>query len=81
MNRNKKNRDETFKYIHPEKCFVESTKIWLAEQSFSFKYESIEILFELTTEILLIFFFFNSNKKFSIVSKRMEMQIKITKLL
>ena len=48
---------------HPEKCLVETTKIWLTQQKFSFKYESIEILFELTKEILLFFFPCNSNKK------------------
>ena len=41
--------------MHPEKCFVESIKVYLAQQSFSFKYGSIETLFELTTEILMIF--------------------------
>ena len=50
------------KYSHPEKCFVESTKIWLAQQNFLIKYGSMEILFELTKEILLIFFCnFNKN--------------------
>ena len=43
--------------LHPEKCFVESTKIWLTQQNFSFKYGSIEILFELIERILLISFF------------------------
>ena len=33
---------------HPEKCFVETTKIWLAQQCFSFKYGPMEILLELT---------------------------------
>ena len=48
--------------LHPEKCFVESTKIWLVQQSFLFKYGSMEILFKLTTKILLIFFFSISTK-------------------
>ena len=57
---------------HPEKCFIESTKIWLAQQIFSFKYESMEILFEITKEILLIFFFFLQfqQKTFCIDSKK-----------
>ena len=59
--------------LYLEKCFVESKKIWLAQESFSFKYGPIEILFELTTKILLIFF--------AIPTKNMELQIKITKLL
>ena len=58
-----------FACIHPEKCFVESTKIWLAQQSFSFKYEPMKILFELTKKILLIFFAIPI-KKFCIGSKR-----------
>ena len=49
-------------HLHPEKCFVEETKIWLAQQSFSFKYGPMEILFELTKKILLTFFC-HSNKK------------------
>ena len=48
---------------HPEKCFVESTKIWFAEQNFSFKYGSIEILFELTKEILIYFAVPTTTKK------------------
>ena len=28
---------------HPEKCFITSTKIWLAQQKFSFKYGSMEM--------------------------------------
>ena len=47
---------------HPEKCFVESTKNLLAQQTFLFKYGPMEILFKLTKKILLIFFC-NSNKK------------------
>ena len=50
-----------FRNIRPEKCFVESTKIWLAQKKFSFKYGIMEILFELTKYMLFIFFF-NSNK-------------------
>ena len=64
------------KYSHPEKCFVESTKIWLAQQNFLFKYGSIEILFELTTKILLISFAIPT-KKICIVSKKMDLQIKL----
>ena len=41
--------------LHPEKCFAESTKILLAQQSFSFKYEPMEILIESTKKISLIF--------------------------
>ena len=50
--------------VHLEKCFVESTKIWFSQQSFSFKYGSMEILFELTKKNIVdfFFFFFNSNK-------------------
>ena len=51
-----------YRIAHPEKCFVESTKIWLAQQKFSFNYGLMEILFELSKKILLIFFC-NSNKK------------------
>ena len=65
-------------FLHPEKYFVESTKIWLAQQCFSFKYGSMEILFELTTKILLLFFTIPT-KKFCIFCKKMELQIKITK--
>ena len=65
---------------HPEKCFVELTKIWLAQQKFSLKYGSMEILFELAKKILLILFAIPT-KKFCIVSKKMDLQIKITKLL
>ena len=64
--------------MHPEKCFVESTKIWLAQQNFSFKCGPMEILFELSKEILLILF---AIKKKCIVSKKMDLQIEITKLL
>ena len=55
--------------IHTEKCFVETTKIWLAQRSFLFKYGSMEILFELTKKILLIFFAIPI-KKFCIDSKK-----------
>ena len=48
--------DAIRKNLHPEKSFVESTKIWLAQQNFSFKYGSMEILFELIKKILLIVF-------------------------
>ena len=48
--------------MHPEKCLVESTKIWLAQQNFSFKCGPMEILFELT-KITLLIFFGHSNKK------------------
>ena len=34
--------------VHPEKCFVEATKIWLDLQNFSFKYGSMEIFFDST---------------------------------
>ena len=33
--------------MHSEKSVVESTKIWPAQQNFSFKDESTKILFEL----------------------------------
>ena len=56
-------------FSHPEKCFVESTKIWLAQPSFSFKYGPMEILFESTKKILLIFFAIPT-KKFCIDSKK-----------
>ena len=39
--------------LHPEKCFVESTKIWLAQQSFSFKYGPMENFVD-STKFLLI---------------------------
>ena len=42
--------------MQPEKCFFESSKIWLAQQKFLFKYASMEILFEVTKKILLISF-------------------------
>ena len=38
--------------LHPEKRFVASTKIWLTQQNFSFKYGSVEILFKLTKKYL-----------------------------
>ena len=41
--------------MHQEKSFVELTKIWLAQQKFSFKNGTMEILFELIKKILLIF--------------------------
>ena len=41
--------------MQAEKCFVESTKIWLAQQNFSFQYGSIEILSE---SIKKYFYFF-----------------------
>ena len=56
--------------LYPKKSFVESTKIWLAQQNFSLKYGSMEILFELTKKILLIFFFAISTKIFWIDSKK-----------
>ena len=61
---------------HPEKYFVESTKIWLAQQSFSFKYGSMEILFELTP----IFLQFKQNY-FVSTAKNMELQVNVTQLL
>ena len=69
--------------MHQEKCFVETTKVWLAQQNFSFKYGSLEILFELIKEILLIFFFFFQfqQKKISSTAKKVEFRIKLTKLL
>ena len=48
---------------HPEKCFVQLTKVSLDQQSFSSKYVSMEILFEYTTKILSIFFFQFQKKK------------------
>ena len=48
--------------MHPEKCFVESKKIWLVQQCFSFKYGPMKILFEFTKKILLIFFAFPRKK-------------------
>ena len=59
--------------LQTEKCFVESTKIWLTQHNFSFKYGSMEILLELTKKILLIFFFAIPTKKFCIVSKKIEL--------
>ena len=59
----KLNKTYTTTYsIHPEKCFVESTEIWLAPQKFLFKYGSTEILFELTKKNI-IDIVCNSNKK------------------
>ena len=55
--------------LHSEKRFVESTKIWLAQQNFSFKYGPMESLFELSKKVLLIFFA-NPTKKFCIDSKK-----------
>ena len=49
--------------VHPEKCFVESTKIWLPQHNFSFKYGSVKILFELTKKKLLIFFAIKKNRQ------------------
>ena len=85
----KKFYDPAFKFFlqmkslpHPEKCFVESTKFWSAQQNFSFKYGSMKILFELAIKILLIFFFNLKKKKhFASTTKNMELQIKVTKLL
>ena len=68
------------KMLDLEKSLVESTKIWLAQQNFSFKYGSVEILFKLTKTTLLIIFAVPT-KFVYIVSKKMELQIKITKLL
>ena len=62
---------------HPEKYFVESTKIWLAQQSFSFKYGSMEILFELTTQILLNFFEIPTKKKFASSAKQWICKLKL----
>ena len=61
-------------HLHPEKCFVEETKIWLAQQSFSFKYGPMEILFELPPspqkkKKMLIFLSIRT-KKFCIGSKK-----------
>ena len=53
---------------HP-KCIVESTKIWLAQQSFLFKHGPMEILFELTKKLVLIFFAIPT-KKFCTGSKK-----------
>ena len=64
----------------PKKCFVESTKIWLAQQCCSFKYGSMEILFELTKKMFLDVFAI-PRKKICIVGKKMELKIQITKLL
>ena len=64
-----------FVLIHPENFFVKSTKIWFAQQNFSFNYGSMKILFELIIIISI------PTKIFYIVSKKIEMQIKITKLL
>ena len=58
-----------FDDYHPEKSFAESTKTWLAQQNFSFKYGSMEFLFELTKRIFLIFFAIPT-KKFCIDSKK-----------
>ena len=69
--------------IHPEKLFDESTKIWLAQPNFSFKYGSIKILFELTKQKLLIFLQFQKKKIASLAKKekKKKLQIKIIKLL
>ena len=63
--------------MHPEKCFVESTKIWFAQQSFSFKYGPMEILFELTKKILLIFFFQFLQKKIVSSAKKWICKLKL----
>ena len=63
--------------MHPEKCFVESTKIWFAQQSFSFKYGPMEILFELTKKILLIFFFQFQQKNFASSAKKWNCNLKL----
>ena len=65
--------------LHSEKCFVESTKIWLAQHNFSFEYGSVEILFKLTKNI--VFIYITPTKKYCIVSKKVEFQFKIIKLL
>ena len=61
---------------HPEKYFVESTKIWFAQQSFSFKYCPMDILFELTKKILLIFLQFQQ-KNFAFSAKKLNFKLKL----
>ena len=39
-------------YPHSEENFIESTKIWLAQEICPFKYESIEILIDLIKQTL-----------------------------
>ena len=63
--------------LHSEKCFVESTKIWLAQHNFSFEYGSVEILFKLTKNI--VFIYITPTKKFSIVRKKRSCKLKLQK--
>ena len=58
--------------LHSEKYFVESTKIWLVQLYFSFRYGSMEILFELTKNIVDFFLQFQQ-KNFPSISKSMEL--------
>ena len=62
--------------MHPENHFVKSTKNWFSHQCFLFKYESMEILFELTTKILLIFLQFQP-KKFASSAKQKNCILKL----
>ena len=64
-------------YVHPEKYFVESTKIWLNQQSFSFKYGSMEILFELTKRIYCWFSLQFQQKKISSPTKKWNCRLKL----
>ena len=68
-----------YQTLHTEKCFVESTKIWLAQRNFSFKYGSMEILMESTKIILLIFFFFFQfqQKNFASSAKQWTCKLKL----
>ena len=64
-------------HLHPEKCFGESTKIWLAQQNFLFKYGSIEVLFEITKNIDFIFIFQFPEQKFASLGKKWNYKIKL----
>ena len=63
------------KSAHLEKCFVESIKIWLAQQDFSFKFESMEILFKLTKKTML--FFAIPTKKIASSAKKWNCKLKL----
>ena len=59
---------------HPEKCFSESTKIWLAQRNFLFKYWPMEILFELTKKY---FFSILINQKIHRLKKKSNCKLKL----
>ena len=57
--------------VHKEKRFVQSTKICLVQQNFSFKHGSEETLYELSKKYTVDMFFFKiPARKFCIVSKK-----------